>query len=105
LVSDDPNLIAAMLSNFSRKSDVKPAVFVARLNHARERANLARFADVVDRPNLGQSNAPGMERQPQFFSENMTSLSSTLAGVSAERITIRTEGAKMLQTVIYEWSQ
>jgi hypothetical protein len=105
LVSDDPNLIAAMLSNFSRKSDVKPAVFVARLNHARERENLARLSDVVDRPNLGQSNVPGMERQPQFFSENMTSLSSTLAGVSEERITVRTEGDKMLQTVIYEWSQ
>ena len=105
LVSDYPNFIAATLSNFSRKSDVKPAVFIARLNHARERANFARFSAVVDRPNLGQSNAPGMERQPQFFSENMASLSSTLAGVSAERITVRVEGDRMLQTVTYEWSQ
>ena len=111
LLSDDPNLIAAMLSNFNRKSDVKPVVFVAGLNHERERANFARFADVVDRPNLRQSNFPGnppgmnMEREPQFFSENMASLSSTLAGVSTERITVRTEGDKMLQTVTYEWSQ
>jgi hypothetical protein len=114
MVSDDPNLIAAMLSNFSRKSDVKPAVFVAGLNHSRERANFARFAGVVDRPNLAQSNVPGMgvpgmgvlgERQPQFFSENMASLSSTLAGVSTERITVRPEGDRILQTVTYEWSQ
>jgi hypothetical protein len=105
LVSDDPNLIAAMLSNFSRKSDVKPAVFVAGLNHAGERGNFARFSDVVDRPNLAQSNVPGMERQPQFFSENMASLSSTLAGVSTERITVRTEGDRTLQTVTYEWLQ
>jgi hypothetical protein len=109
LLSDDPNLIAAMLSNFNRKSDVKPVVFVAGLNHARERANFARFSDVVDRPNLRQSNfpgnPPGMERQPQFFSENMASLSSTLAAVSAERITVRTEGDRILQTVTYEWSQ
>jgi hypothetical protein len=109
LLSDDPNLIAAMLSNFNRKSDMKPVVFVAGLNHARERANFARFSDVVDRPNLRQSNfpgnPPGMERQPQFFSENMASLSSTLAAVSTERITVRTEGDRILQTVTYEWSQ
>jgi len=109
LVSDDPNLIAAMLSNFNRKSDVKPVVFVAGLNHSRERANFARFSDVVDRPNLARSNVPGntsgIERQPQFFSENMASLSSTLAGVSTERITVRTDGDRILQTVTYEWLQ
>jgi len=105
LVSDDPNLITAILSNFNRKSDVKPAVFVAGLNHSREQANFARFSDLVDRPNLVQSHAPGMERQPQFFSENLASLSSTLAGVSAERIRVRTEGDRILQTVTYEWSQ
>ncbi len=109
LVSDDPNLIAAMLSNFNRKSDVKPVVFVAGFNHSRERANFARFSDVVDRPNLAQSNVPGntsgIERQPQFFSENMASLSSTLAGVSTERITVRTDGDRTLQTVTYGWLQ
>lgn len=105
LVSDDPNLIAAMLSNFSRKSDMKPAVFVAGLNHSGERANFARFSDVVDRRNLALSNVPGLERQPQFFSENLASLSSTLAGVSTERITVRTEGDRTLQTVTYEWLQ
>ena len=109
LVSDDPNLIAAMLSNFNRKSDVKPVVFVAGFNHSRERANFARFSDVVDRPNLARSNVPGntsgIERQPQFFSENMASLSSTLAAVSTERITVRTNGDRILQTVTYEWLQ
>jgi hypothetical protein len=105
LVSDAPNLMAAMLSNFNRKSEVKPAVFIAGFNHSRERSNFARFSNVIDRPNLAQSNVPGMERQPQFFSENMASLSSTLAGVAAERIVVRTDGAKTVQTVTYEWSQ
>jgi hypothetical protein len=105
LVSDDPNLIAAMLSNFNHKSDVTPAVFIAGFNHSRERANFARFSAVVDRPNLEQSNVPGMERQPQFFSENMASLSSTVAGVSSENIKVRIDGGKVLQTVTYEWSQ
>jgi hypothetical protein len=105
LVADDPVLIEAMLSNFNRKSDTKPAVFVAGFNHDRERENFARFSGVIDRPNLTQGNAPGMVRQPQFFAENLASLSSTLAGVSAENIVVRIEGDKILQTVIYEWSR
>jgi hypothetical protein len=103
LVSDDPALIEAMLSNFNRKSDTKPAVLVAGFNHDRERENFARFSGVVDRPNLTQRNVPGVERQPQFFAENLASLSSTLAGVSAENIVVRIGGDKVLQTVIYEW--
>jgi hypothetical protein len=105
LLSDDPSLIAAMLSNFNRESDAKPAVLIAGFNHTGERANFARFFGVVDRPSLTQSDAPGGERQPQFFSENMASLSSTLADVSAERIVVRSDGARVLQTVTYEWSQ
>jgi hypothetical protein len=105
LVSDDPNLMVAILSNFNRKSEATPAVFIAGFNHSRERANFARFSGVVDRPNLAQSNVSGMERQPQFFSENMASLSSTLAGVSSENIKVRVDGPKVLQTVTYEWSQ
>jgi hypothetical protein len=105
LVADDPNLMAAILSNFERKSDVKPAVFLAGFNHSRERANFSRFSSTLDRPNLGQSDVPGLERQPQFFSDNMASLSATLADVAAERITIRTDGVKDLQTITYEWSQ
>jgi hypothetical protein len=105
LVSDDRSLMAAMLSNFSRKSDVKPAVFIAGFNHASERANFARFSGVVDRPNQAQSNLPGIERQSQFFSENMASLSSTLAEVAAERITVHADGARVMQTVTYEWSK
>jgi hypothetical protein len=105
LVSDDPNLMTAMLSNFNRKSDAQPAAFIAGFNHSAERANFARFSGVVDRPNLAQFNVPGMQQQPQFFSENMASLSSTLAAVGTARITVRTDGAKVLQTVTYEWSQ
>jgi hypothetical protein len=94
----------AVLSNFSRKLDRKPADFVAGFNHQRERANFARFTGLIDRPN---GNEPGgaAERQPRFFSGNMTSLSATLAGVSSERIEIHNDGGKVRQTVTYEWSQ
>jgi hypothetical protein len=105
LVGNDPELIETMLANFNRKSDYKPAELLAGLNHQRERANFARFTGLVDRPSVGVPDAHNNQHQPQFFSENMTSLSRTLSGVSAERIEVRSEGGKVRQTVTYEWSK
>jgi len=105
LVSDDPALLQSMLSNFSRKSDRKPAQLLAGFNHAHERDNFTRFAGLVDRPGGAKSYGMGTDRQPQFFSGNMASLSSTLAAVSAERIEIHDDGGMVRQTVTYEWSQ
>jgi len=103
LLSDDPALMQSMLSNFSRKSDHKPAQLLADFNHARESDSFARFAGLVDRP--GGAKSYGTDRQPQFFSGNMASLSSTLAAVSAEKIEIHGDGGTVRQTVTYEWSQ
>ena len=105
LVTDEPALMESMLSNFSRKSDRQPAVLLAGFNHQHERGNFSRFANLIDRPNVGMSNGLGTEREPQFFSGNIASLSSTLAAVSAERIEVRGDGGKVRQTVTYEWSQ
>jgi len=105
LVSDDATLIETMLADFSRKSDYQPAEFLAGFNHQRERANFAHFTGLVDRPSVVVPDAQNNQHQPQFFSENMASLSRTLAGVSAERIEVRSEGGKVRQTVTYEWSE
>jgi hypothetical protein len=105
LIADDPRLIEAMLSNFNHTPDTTPAVFVAGFNHEREQASFERFSGVLDRPNMAQGNIRGMERQPQFFSENMASLSATLSAISAEKIIVHVEGDKVLQTVTYEWSR
>lgn len=105
IVSDDPALMESVLGNFSRKPDHKPAELVAGFNHVHESANFAHFARLVDRPGAGVVNAQNSERQPQFFSGNIASLSATLANVSAERIEVREDGGKVRQTVTYEWSQ
>jgi hypothetical protein len=105
IVSDDPALISAVLANVNRKSDLKPAVFVAEFDHKRERENFARLVTLVDRPDMNPSDVPGMGRQPQFFSENIAGLSATLAGVSSEKIIVRDAGDKVLQTVTYQWSE
>ena len=105
LVSDDPALMESMLSNFSRKSDRKPARLLAGFNHQRERNNLIRFVGLVDRPNGTLPNALGTEREPQFFSGNLSRLSTIFAGVAAERIEVRDDAGKVRQTVTYEWTQ
>lgn len=105
LISDEPALIQSMLLNFNRKSDHKPAQLLAAFNHARERDGFLRFANVVDRPNAEIRDGVGNARQPQFFSGNVASLSSTLTAVSGEKIEVRGDGDLVRQTVIYEWSQ
>lgn len=104
-VSDDPTLLESLLGNFGRKSDRKPSELIAGFNHDHERKNFVRFMGQVDRPNAPITNAGGIQRQPQFFSGNMASLSATLAGVSSQRIEMRSEGSKVRQTVCYQWSQ
>ena len=103
LISDDAGLMETLLTNFSRRSEHKPAEFIGAFNHRHERANFARFANFVDRP--GMTGGDGAGRQPQFFSGNIASLSTTLGGVSAEKIEVHSEGNKVRQSVTYEWSQ
>ena len=103
VISDDPALMQAVLANFSRKSERKPAELLAGFNHDHERANFARLAGVIDRRNSGALDAS--QREPQFFSGNMASLSTMFVAVSGERIEIRSEGSRVRQTVTYEWSQ
>jgi hypothetical protein len=98
-------LMEAILANFNRKIDLKPAVLVAGFNHARERDNFNRLFGMVDGPHNSDPSNPGISRQPQFFSGNMASLSATLSAVTKENIVVRSEGNKVLQTVTYEWAQ
>ena len=105
LLSDDPALMEALLPNFNRKIDQKPASLIAGFNHARERENFARFSGLVDGPSKAEPAYSGISRQPQFFSGNMASLSATLSAVARENIVVRNDGNKVLQTVTYEWTQ
>lgn len=104
VAADDPALIEQVLANFSRSIETKPAVFIAGFNHGRERKNFLRFTGVLDQASF-QPKIPGQARQPQFFSENVGSLSAVLSHVASEQIVIRTDGMKMRQIVTYEWTE
>ena len=103
LVGDDSGLMESMLAKFSRKPTRAPLELFAGFRHDREGGNFERFVRLIDRP-AGASSENGM-REPQFFSGNMKSLSTTLSAVAAERIEIRSDGEKVRQSVSYEWSQ
>lgn len=105
LVSGDAALMESMLANFARSSNHKPADFLAGFNHQHERANFARFTNLIDRPSGAVSQIGSMEREPQFFSENMASLSRTIAAVAAERVEVHSEAGLVRETVTYEWSE
>jgi hypothetical protein len=104
LVSDRPAFMESLLANFARKSAGKPAQLLAGFNHQQERKNFARLTGLIDRPNGPIQGGRNSDREPQFFSGNMVGLSSTLAAVSAEKIEVRGDAAKVRQTVTYEWS-
>jgi hypothetical protein len=105
IVSNDPALVNGMLAQVDQKPAAKPAVFVAGFDHQRERENFARFFSLVDQPNINSTQNPGAERQPQFFSDNIASLSATLGPLMSENIVVRDTGDKVLQTVVYKWSR
>lgn len=103
LVSDDAIMLEKVLANFNRKAEPNEAIYVGGFSHAHERANFALLAGVVDRP-YAASGESGT-RQPQFFSDNLGSLSSTLSGVASEKIIVRNDHNAVRQTVTYQWSE
>ena len=101
LISDNSALLTSMLANTNLKTSLKPAVFAAGFDHQRERDNFVRLTGLLDKPEGGSEAGS----TPNFFSDNIASLSSALAGLSSEKIVIRDAGNKVSETVTYEWAR
>jgi hypothetical protein len=101
-LSDQPALLNAMLANMNQKVVLRPALFAAGFDHVRERENFGRLTSLLDRSSEPGA-ASGMAPTHEFFSDNIQSLSSTLAAVASENIVVHDAGDKVLQTVTYEW--
>ena len=102
-VSDHTDLLDAILAGMSQPVAFKPALLVGGFDHGHERENFARLTGSLDRSGIEAGGAAAMGHPPEFFSENLQSLSSTLAEVASEKIAVRDTGDKVLQTVTYEW--
>jgi len=101
IVSDNAAFLASALEGVNKKPSASAAVFAAAFDHQHERENFVTFTKMLD---LG-SGAPQKGGSPEFFSENMASLSFTLKGVSSEKIVIHDAADRQTQTVVYAWAQ
>lgn len=101
--SDDPETLVAVLGRMNQPVSAEPAIYYAGFDHGRERQNFYQLTSVVDRPS--RTNPSNNEREPELFSENIASLSKTLAGVKSQSIVARRERGIERQTVLYKWAQ
>lgn len=101
IVATDGGMLAAVLSRMGEKSPREPATYVAGFRHDAERENFYRMTSVLDRG--GQNQFGRSDSEPQFFSQNIGSLSRTLGGVKSESVIMRRVSGMDLQTVKYEW--
>jgi hypothetical protein len=101
IISDNTSLLNNALEGMNKKPAAKAAILTAVVDHQRERENFLTLTKTLD---LGSGSAQN-GGSPEFFSENMASLSFTLKNVSSEKIVIRDAGDRQTQTVIYAWAQ
>ena len=105
VLANDSALLATILSKFNRRLGNKPVTWVAHFDHRHEGPNLSRMAAIVDRNRPSQVGFGESDRPPQFFSENLGSLSQAFGRIAWENVVVRTEGNKVFETVTYQWSE
>lgn len=104
VIADDPATLEAALQGATQKSNAKPAEYLAGFRHGHEQPNFLRLVDFLDRSGGGPVY-PKSERTPQFFSQNVGSLSEALSGLASETVSVRAQPGKVTQTVVYEWNR
>jgi hypothetical protein len=102
-VSNDPETLLAAISQLSQSVSSQPAIYYAGFDHSRERQNFYDLTALIERPT--RTNVFGDEREPEFFSDNIASVSKALAGVKSQSVVARREGRTERQTVLYQWAQ
>ncbi len=100
---------ALLLSMLQPANTAAPAlesktVFTAQFRHGVERANFGRLMKLIEHSSPG-AEGPANGREPEFFSENLLSLSMSLARVESESIAVRDLGNAVTQTVVYRLRQ
>jgi hypothetical protein len=101
IVSDDIPLLSNMLDGIRKKSTAPAAAFAAGFDHQRERENFVGLTKLLD----FEAQSAANDGSPEFFSENIASLSYALRDISSEKIVIRNAGDRQIQTVVYSWAQ
>lgn len=99
IISDHAPFLSSVLEGLNKKPSASAAVFAAAFDHQRERENFAALTKLLD----AGAGSPMNGGTPEFFSQNIASLSFTLKDVSSEKIVIRDAADRQTQTVAYAW--
>ena len=104
LLSTNEPMLLSMLGrlNAAAAAIESRTVFAAQFRHGAERGNFARMMTLIDR---ASPEGPPGAHEPEYFSENLASLSTSLARVDSTSIAIRDLGNAVTQTVIYRLSK
>ncbi len=99
VISNSAALAKQLIARSGSAPQGPPATYAAGLNHAAEHPRYMKMMRLID-------GAPGRnQEQPQFFSDNIGSLSAVLARVGSETVTRRDTGPVVFETVIYRFAQ
>lgn len=110
MLASSPDLLNAVLSKSAAVAPPAPppdAIYAAEFRHARERAPFLRMMRMLDQvwiqqsPQTGSEEESGEAPEPQFFSQNIASLSNTLSRIASTSVIIRDQANKEFQTVVY----
>jgi hypothetical protein len=112
LLANDSILLEHLLE---RRQKAKPVdgidgvTYTAVFRHTQEENNFRLLMTQLDlvghRGGTEEQTSPENGNTPAFFSGNMASLSRVFSKVQSERIEERDQGARVMQTVTYQWSQ
>lgn len=99
-LSNDAGLLAAVLDRSTTPTPAKSSqlTYSAAFRHRSERANYNRLMSTLD---LSQSVATSNGNQPQFFSQNLASLSGLLSFVNEVSVTASDRGNTVVEQVVY----
>jgi hypothetical protein len=95
--------VIAVLERLSKAPGKEGGTYAAGFRHAAERGEIVKLTRLIEAPlgqPLGRTQEPG-GHEPWFFSENLASLSSSLARVESESIVVHDSGPLVRQTVTY----
>jgi hypothetical protein len=97
LLANDATMLKSVLQ-LSGSTPVSPVSYAAGFNHSGERKNFYQLTALTDK-----GTASGQE--PQFFSQNVSSLSRTFGRLESEEVVMRHGKDKIEQTVSYHWAK
>jgi hypothetical protein len=128
ILASDPTLMTDILARRSTTTATQPATFIAAFRHTQERPNFNRLTASLtpiqtpravsptapttsgDSSDAGPGIPPPLpppteptETTPDFFANNIASLSNAFRTLATERFIQRTDGPLTHQTVVYTW--